>query len=164
MSVQDFRHYQAPSGDTDMRAYPVTASQTFVAGEPVVVVTGAGTLSECTDDPPAVTGIAAHKSTDVKGNSLGTTHPITVYRGTAGQVFITRNFATDGGGTAATPTLANVGDLAGFDFTSTTDWFLDTGQDNLLCRIEGVQDAQGNNLGDPRVLDGTGVWVLFTFL
>ena len=163
MSVQDFRHYQAPSGDTDMRAYPVTASQTFVAGEPVVV-SSAGTLSECTDDPPAVTGIAAHKSTDVKGTSAPAGTRITVYKGSPGQVFITRNFATDGGGTAATPTLTRIGELAGFDFTNSTDWFLDTGQDNLLCRIEGVQDAAGNNLGDPRVLDGTGVWVLFTFL
>jgi hypothetical protein len=163
MAVQDIQHFSAPNGDTDMRAYPVTASQTFVAGEPVVVI-AAGTLSECADDPSAVTGIAAHKSTDVKGASLGTTHPITVYRGSPGQIFKTRNFATDGGGTAATPTLAHIGDYAGLDFTSGTDWFLDTGQNNLICEIVGVRDAAGNNLGDPRVLPGTGVWVLFTFV
>ncbi len=162
MAVQDLQHFSAPNGDTDMKSFPVTASQTFVMGEPVVVV-AAGTLSECADDPPAVDGIAAHKSTDVKGNSLGTTFPITVYGTRPDQIFKTQNFATDGSGTAATPTLANVGDLAGLDFSGGT-WSLDTGQDNLLCKIDGVRDAAGNNLGDPRVLPGTGVWVLFHFI
>ena len=162
MSVQDFRHFQAPNGVVDMRSFPATASQSFSAGEPVVL-TAAGTLSECTDDPSAVTGIAAHRSTDVKGNSLGTTHPITVYMASEGQVFITRNFSTTSG-TAATPALTNIGDLAGLDFSGDPDWALDTSQNNLICRIVGVQDAMGNYLGDPRVLPGTGVWVLFTFL
>jgi hypothetical protein len=163
MAVQDIQHYSAPMGVVDVQAFPATASQSFVTGEPVVL-TAAGTLSECEDDPSAVTGIAAHRTTDVDGNSLGTTHPISVYMASPGQVFKTRNFATDGAGTAATPALTNVGDLAGLDFTNTTDWFLDTLQDNLICRIVGVKDAAGNNLGDPRVLPGTGVWVLFTFL
>jgi hypothetical protein len=163
MSVQDFRHYQSPNGVIDTHAFPMTASQTFAAGEPVVVI-AAGTLSECADDPPAVTGIAAFKATDMRGTSAPAGAPITVYMATPGQVFITRNFATAGAGAAVTPTLANIGDLAGFDFTNGTDWVLDTGQDNLLCRVTGVQDAAGNNLGDPRVLPGTGVWVLFTFL
>jgi hypothetical protein len=163
VSVQDFRHFQSAQGVVDMQSFPVKASETFVAGEPVVLNAN-GTLEECGDDPPVVTGIAAHKSTDVKGNSLGTTFPITVYMASPGQVFITRNFASAGAGAAVTPTIDLIGDLAGLDFSGDPDWFLDTGQDNLVCRIVGVQDAMGNNLGDPRVLPGTGVWVLFTFI
>ena len=163
MAVQDIQHFSAPNGVVDMRAYPQTASETFVAGEPVVLV-AAGTLSECGDDPSAVTGIAAHRTTDHDGVDRGVGAPVTVYQASPGQVFKTQNFATDGAGTAATPALTNVGDLAGLDFTSGTDWFLDIGQDNLICEIVGVRDAAGNNLSDPNVLPGTGVWVLFTFI
>ncbi len=160
MSKQDFRHYQSPNGITDLHAYPVTASETFLAGEPVVVA-AAGTLGECADDPSVIAGMAAHGSLDVDNADLGVGSPVTVYGFTPGQVFITRRFATDGAGTAATPALTNVGDLAGFDLSSGV-WTLDTGQGNLLARIVGVQDISGNNLGDPNVLPGTGVWVLFT--
>jgi hypothetical protein len=154
MAVQDFQHFRAPDGVPDMQSFPVTASQSFMAGEPVVLI-AAGTLSECSDDPSAITGIAAHRSTDVDGVTVDISCP--------GQVFKTNNFSTTSG-TAATPALTNIGDLAGLDFSNGTDWFLDTSQDNLLCRIVGVRDAMGNDLGDPRVLPGTGVWVLFTFL
>ena len=61
MGVQDFQHFRAPNGGVDMKSFPVTASQTFVMGEPVVVV-AAGTLSECGDDPASVSGIAAHNN------------------------------------------------------------------------------------------------------
>jgi len=161
MGFMDFRHYRAPDGVVDITSYPVAASQTFVGGEPVVVG-AAGTITECGDDPAIVDGIAAHKSTDVDGNSLGTTHQIAVYGTSSGQVYITKNFATDGAGTAATPTLANIGDSAGF--TGPGTWYLDTGTTNLQTEIIGVQDAAGNNLGDPNVLPGTGVWVLFKFV
>ena len=127
-----------------------------------MVVVAAGTLSECADDPAVVTGIAAHRSQDVDGVDLGVGSPVTVYRSSPGQVFITRRFATDGAGTAATPALTNVGDLAGLDLSGGI-WTLDTGQNNLVCRIEGVQDITGNNLADPNVLPGAGLWVLFTF-
>jgi len=162
MSFQDILHHSAPNGVVDTRAYPVAASQSFQAGEPVVLQ-AAGTLIECSDDPPAVTGIAAHRSTDVDGVDRGVGTQVTVYAGSSGQVFRTKNFATDGSGTAASPGLTNVGDLAGLDLSSGV-WTLDTGQDNLICEIVGVRDAAGNNLGDPNVLPGTGVWVLFTFI
>ena len=161
MSVQDFRFYQSLSGEPDMQSFAVSGSSTFAAGEPVVL-TSVGVISECGDDPPSVIGIAAHRSTDVKGTSFTVGHPVTVYRTTPGQIFITRNFATGGGGVAVTPQITDIGDLAGFDFSNGVDWFLDTGQDNENFIIVGVQDAMGNNLADPRVLPGTGVWVLFT--
>ena len=159
MGFQDLRHYRAPEGDVEMLSFPVTASQSFVAGEPVVV-TAAGTLSACADDPSAVDGIAAHKSSDRRGTDLGVGHPVTVYGTSKSQIFITKNFATDGSGTAATPAITNVGDLAGYELTSGT-WSVDIGQNNLILQIVGVQDAAGNDLGNPNILPGTGVWVLY---
>ena len=162
MGVHDLRHYRAPDGVVEMNSFPATASQTFLAGEPVQVV-AAGTLSECATDPPTVDGIAAHGTTDVDGNSLGTTHPITVYGTSPNQVFISRRFATDGAGTAATPALTNIGDFAGLSLSGGI-WYVDTGAANAIIKIIGVQDIAGNDLGDPKVLPGTGVWVLFHFV
>lgn len=162
MGFQDLRHYRAPDGVVDMLSFPVAASQAFLAGEPVVVG-AAGTITECVTDPSVVTGIAAHKSTDVDGNDLGVGTQVTVYGTSPSQVFITKNFATDGSGTAATPALTSIGDQAGLSLASGT-WYLDTGTANLLCEVVGVQDAAGNNLSDPNVLPGTGVWVLFRFI
>ena len=162
MARQDILHYSANNGVPEMRAFPVTAGQSFQQGEPVVVV-AAGTLSECADDPPSVDGIAAHRSTDVDGTDLGVGTPITVYGIAPGQTFKTKNFATDGAGTTTAPALTNVGDLAGFDLSG-GNWFLDTGQNNLITQIVGVRDAAGNDLGNPNVLPGAGVWVLFQFI
>ena len=162
MSRQDILHFSSPDGVTGLRAYPVTASQTFQQGEPVVVI-AAGTLSECADDPSSVTGIAAHRSTDVNGTDLGVGTPITVYTAGPNDTFKTNNFATDGAGTAAVPTLTNVGELAGLDLSSGV-WTLDTDQNNLICEIVGVRDAAGNDLSNPNVLPGAGLWVLFKFL
>jgi hypothetical protein len=162
MGLYDIRHYRAPDGEADMRSYPVTATQTFVAGEPVVAI-AAGTLSECSSDPSAVDGIAAHGVVNGKGTTLAVGAQVTVYATSPGQTFITRRFATDGSGTAATPALTTVGDTGGLILSGGV-WYLDTGAANVLCRVEGVQDVMGNNLGDPNVLAGTGVWVLFRFI
>ncbi len=162
MAEQDFRHYQAPDGVVDMRSFPVTAGESFRAGEPVVVA-AAGTLGECADDPASVDGIAAHRSVDHDGVDLGVGTPITVYGTSPSQVFISRRFATDGDGTAASPALTNVGDLAGFDLNAGV-WTVDIGQNNLIVKIVGVQDANGRDLGNPNILPGTGVWVLFSFI
>ncbi len=162
MAEQDIRHYQAPNGVIDMRSFPVTAGESFRAGEPVVVG-AAGTLGECTDDPASLAGIAAHRSQDVDGVDLGVGTTVSVYGASPGQIFITRRFATDGAGTAVAPTLTNIGELAGLDLSGGI-WTLDTGQGNLICSIVGVQDISGNNLSDPNVLPGAGLWVLFTFV
>ena len=161
MSVHDFRHYRAPNGVADTKSFPVTASETFVAGEPVVVA-AAGTLGECGDDPSAVDGIAAHAPVNSDGSTFSVGQPVTVHGTGSDQVFITKRFATDGAGTAATPALTSIGDLAGL--TGPGTWYLDTGAANKICKVIGVQDAAGNNLGDPNVLPGTGVWVLFNFI
>ena len=162
MSKQDIRHFTAPNGAVDTKSFPVTAGQTFQQGEPVVI-SAAGTAGECTDDPSVIDGIAAHRSTDVNGTDLGVGTQITIYAPGSGQVFISRRFARDGAGTAVAPALTDVGDLAGFDLSGGI-WSVDSGQDNLLVQITGVQDAAGNNLSDPNVLPGAGVWVLFEFI
>ena len=145
-----------------MVAYPVTASQTFRVGEPVTVV-AAGTLSEAADDPTDIAGIAAHRSTDRAGVDFGVGFQVTIYRGGPDQVFRTTSFATDGAGTQATPTLANIGDLAGLTLAAGV-WSLDTGAANGLCEVTGILDSNGRNLSDPNLLSGTGSIVLFRFI
>jgi len=161
VGVHDLRHYQAPDGVIDMRSFPVTASATFLVGEPIVIA-AAGTIDECGDDPASVDGIAAHSPTNIDGSAMAVGYSVTVYGTSPSQTFITKNFATDGAGTAATPALTNIGDLAGL--TGPGTWYVDTGAANKIIQITGVQDAAGNNLGDPNVLPGTGVWVLFRFI
>jgi hypothetical protein len=160
MADQDLRHYRAPEGAIDMRSYPVAASEAFRTGEPVVLA-AAGTIGECLTDPASVDGIAAHRSTDVDGTDLGVGTQITVYGTSPNQVFITRRFMVASVVTA--PALTNIGDLVGLTLSGGI-WYLDTGTDNLICMVDGVQDIAGNNLGDPNVLPGTGVWVLFHFI
>jgi hypothetical protein len=145
-----------------MKSFPVAASETFRAGEPVVVG-AAGTITECLTDPPVISGIAAHRSTDGNGTDLGVGTQVTVYGTSPNQTFITNNLTSDGAGTAAVPALTNIGDLVGLALSGGV-WSLDTSVDNLTCQIDGVQDVAGNNLGDPNVLPGAGVWVLFHFI
>lgn len=162
--------------------YRLNASETFVEGEPVSV-NADGELTESADDPAAedVIGIAA-----MSGDTVGSTNSIGIYRKRRGMfspgaspnlpqtgdqiqvwevyqghTFITKNFATDGAGTAATPTLANaLGERAGLTLASGT-WSLDTGTSNFLCRIVDVLDANGISLQEQ---GGTGVAVLFKFV
>ncbi len=162
MAARDIAWYSSKDGSPDPFSYAVTASQSFLEGEAVLVV-AAGTLSEAADDPSAITGIAAHRSTDVDGTALPVGRRVTVYRTSPGQVFRTTNFATDGAGTAATPTVANVGDTAGLDFSG-GNWFLDTNKNNVICAIVDVLDSKGQSLSDPLLNVGTGSIVLFEFI
>ncbi len=162
MSERDINWYRSNTGGPDMRAAAATASQTFQAGEPVVVV-AAGTLSEAGDDPSAISGIAAHRTTDVEGTDFGVGRQITFYGIGNAQEFKTKNFATDGAGTSATPTGAIRGDLAGLTLASGV-WSLDTGTNNLIAEITAVFDNKGFNLNDPVLSPGTGVEVHFRFI
>jgi hypothetical protein len=161
MAEHDIQVHQRLSNEGSL-GFPVTANQTFQAGEPVVLL-GTGTLSEAVDDPASVAGIAAHQSTTRTGASFPVGQYVTVYN-IKDTIFKTKNFATDGGGTAAVPTVANIADAAGLDFTDGTNWFLDTGQNNLICEVTGVLDISGFSLSDPNVLPGAGVTVLFRFV
>jgi hypothetical protein len=153
-------------------AYPLTAGQTFLEGE-VVAVAAAGTLSEAATNPAVVTGISIASSQGVSatgeaGMLADQVRPtgtlIQFYKPSSGQLFACRNFATDGSGTAATPTLANVGDTAGFTLNG-DDWYVDTGAGNKHVEITAVLDANGAPLGDTTIRTvGTGVAVVFGFI
>lgn len=144
-----------------MLSFPVTSGSGIREGEPVAVA-AAGTLSEATDDPSTVDGIAAHAVRDVDGVRFDAGTQVAVYAVDPDQIFRTENFATDGGGTAATPTATRVGELAGLTLSG-ADWSLDVGTANLICQIVGVLDSNGRNLSDPNLLPGTGQTVLFRF-
>ena len=160
MSARDIMPYK----EIETRAFPVAASQSFQAGEPVVVQ-AAGTLIEAATDPSTIDGIAAHRSTDVDGTDLGVGQRVTVYEVGPRQTFRTNSITSDGAGaTALVPTLANIGDFAGLALTGGGVWSLDTGANNLLCKIVGVLDRDGRDLSDPNLLPGTGVTALFTFV
>jgi hypothetical protein len=155
------------SGAQHLTAYPITTGQTFEAGE-VVVVAAAGTLSEAGDDPATVAGIAAGSSQGKTAAGVDGSVPdgtmIPVYTATDEQVFETRNFATDGAGTAVVPTLAVVGDQAGFTFTGGV-WSVDTGTANLHVEIIEVLDEQGSPLGNQNSrTTNAGSRVRFVFL
>lgn len=160
MSERDFMPYQC---EGERIAFPVTAGQTFLAGEPVAV-SAAGTLSEAGDDPSTISGIACHRTpTNLIGGSAGVGSRVTVYRISKDQVYKTKNFATDGAGTAVVPALTNIGDQAGLTLASGV-WSVDTGTANLLVEVVGVRDIDGRDLADPNILPGAGHWVLFRFI
>ena len=163
MAAYDIMPFSSPGGNPGRRAFPVTASQTFQAGEPVVL-TAAGTLSECADDPSALDGIAAHRSTDVDGTDQGVGFQVTTYAPLRNQIFRCNNFATDGAGTAVAPTLTDIGTLGGLTFLNSLDWVVDMGTANMILCIVGVQDSNGRDLSDPNLLVGAGVTALFTFV
>ena len=161
MALNDIRPHSASRGGSQhARAYPMAASATFLRGEPTVLTSGA--LDECGDDPDFVAGIAMMRGTDVDGAALATGSPITVLELAEDQDFVCNNFATDGAGTAATPTQANaIGLLAGFTLNG-SDWFVDTGCANLLLEITDVLNSQGISITNPlHSYNTTGVSVVF---
>jgi hypothetical protein len=73
-------------------------------------------------------------------------------------------FATDGAGTAATPTAANaVGEEAGFILAS-DNWFVDTGATNKHVVIEALYNSFGENIKDPRARSTTAATMTFAFI
>jgi hypothetical protein len=160
MAERDFMPYQC---EGERIAFPVTAGETFLAGEPVALG-AAGTLSEAGDDPSTITGIACHRTpTNLIGGSAGVGSRVTVYRVSKDQVYKTKKFAENGDGTVLVPTLTNVGEQAGLTHSG-DDWYVDIGTNNLLAEIVGIRDIDGRDLADPNVLPGAGLWVLFRFI
>lgn len=164
MARNDIRFFGTVDGSEPGKGYyPLTASASFDEGD-IVVVAAAGGLGEAADDPASVSGIAAMRSTDADGSVVTTGTPITYYTTADANLFVTNNFATDGGGTSATPTQANaVGAQAGLTRSSGT-WSVDTGTANLLVRIEKVLDDKGHDISDPLSVAGSGDAVVFRFL
>jgi hypothetical protein len=160
MSERDFMPYQC---EGERVAFPVTAGENFLAGEPVVLG-AAGTLSEAGDDPSAIDGIACHRTpTDLNGAALGVGSRVTVYRISRDQIYKTKNFAQSGDGTVLVPTLTNIGEQAGLTSAGGV-WYVDIGTNNLLVQVTGIRDIDGRDLSDPNLLAGAGLWVLFRFI
>ena len=167
MARNDIQPFSATDGSHEVVVFPLAASQSVAQGEPVAVT--AGELSEATDDPPAIKGIAVAPTFFGTLNGNTTVRPtgtlIQCYSTARRQTFYSKNFATDGAGTAATPTVANAtGRLAGLTLTGGGSWVVDTGCDNLIVEILEVRTANGSILGEPKTAGLTGTTVVFRFL
>ena len=165
MAKNDIRVFYPVEGGTT--AYPITTGMTFEDGE-VVVVAGAGTLSEAADDPATVAGISLGSSQGMTAALTVGTVPdgtmITIYKPSSGQLFATDNFATGGAGVAVVPTLAVVGDVAGFSLIAGV-WSVDTGTANVHVEVTDVLDANGQPLGSTNIRTvGVGATVIFGFM
>jgi hypothetical protein len=169
MAYNDIQVFREVEGGR--AAYPIVTGSSFLPGEPLVVDGAAGTIAECTDDPAVVTGIAASSSQGVNQDTgiAGTVADgtmITVYKPVPNQLFIVHvsRFAQDGDGVTDTPTIADVGDTAGFSKTG-DNWFLDSGTTNKHCEIVAVLDVNKQPLGNTvERTAGTGVYVVFGFV
>lgn len=171
MAKNDILPYKANANETgpiaDLQHFGLGASESFTVGEPVAV-NAAGRLTESADDPGPedFIGIAAGC-----GDTVGSTDTIGIFRTAKGMFtpgavpnrpvtgdlipvwiagpgtkLIFKVFATDGAGTAATPALANIGDMAGLSLTAGV-WSVDTGTSSTkFIRIVDVVDANGDSV------------------
>lgn len=158
MAARDIMPWNSPSGGHEPpKAFPIAASQSFLIGEPVAL--SSGQAAEPSSDPATLLGIAAEPGVDADGAALATNLPVTVYPVTDASYFITRNYAEDGAGTAATPAASDVGNAVGLTLASGS-WFADAGAANPHFRVVAVLDQKNFDVTDPRLLPGTGVKVV----
>ncbi len=163
MASRDFMPFRTLDGSPEQRvSRGVTASETFLVGEPLAQQAG-GRAAIAVTDPSTIVGIAAHRSTDVNGTSLAGDTQITLYGVGSNQLYKTRNFAIDGSGTSITPTVALIGDFAGLILNG-SDWFVDTGANNSICEIVGLRDRNGRDINDPNLVPETIVFTIFRFI
>jgi hypothetical protein len=172
MALNDIR---VRSGKHEIREYPLETGQSFLEGEPVVVDTTSGEIEECGSDPATVTGIAATNSQNsvVTTGGLADNTLIGVYLpideclfvcNVGGTAAAGNRFATDGAGTAATPTAANaVGEEAGFILAS-NNWFIDTGAANKHVVIEALYNSSGENIKQVGATSTTAATMTFSFI
>ena len=132
----------------------------FFRGEPVTLTSGG--LVRAGDDPPVVHGISTNGTRDIDNKLIASGTLMTIHEADNAQSFSCRNFATDGAGTAVTPTAANaIGKLAGFTLLGSS-WVVDTGCNNLILEVEGVMTSRGFQIGAPNAVGGA-VTVVFKF-
>ena len=164
MALDDIRPWRSPTGGEERLAFPVIANATFLRGEPLRV-TGGGALTTNSNNPAVIIGIAAVPAitNTFRNTSAAAGTMLTVYGIPDTQIFASDNFATDGSGTAAVPTQANIMDLAGLNLSGGV-WTVDTGMANLIIQIEDVLDAQRSSIANPNILTTAGQTVLFKFI
>jgi hypothetical protein len=157
-------------------------SETFEEREVVVVDTTSGEVEECASDPTTVLGISATSTQNAVSNQgvsatladntlIGVYLPTdnTLFQVNVGGTLATGNrFATDGAGTAATPTAATaVGEEAGFiRITNGTEdvWVVDTGAANKHVLIEALYNSRGENIKQAGATSTTAAVMTFSFL
>jgi hypothetical protein len=170
------------SGEHEIREYPLETGEDFEEGEVVVVDTSSGEIEECGSDPAVVTGISATSSQNAVSNQgvtatladntlIGVYVPTdnTLFQVNVGGTLATGNrFATDGAGTAATPTAATaVGEEAGFILiTDGTEnvWVVDTGAANKHVLIEALYNSVGENIKQAGATSTTAAVMTFSFI
>jgi hypothetical protein len=164
VTIRDIRCYrEARGGRLQVSGYSMASGASFTTGEPVVF-DGSGFITEATTDPASIAGIAAVPATDVDGISHLAGTVVSIHESHPNQLWVCDNFATDGAGTAATPTQANaIGKTAGLILTAGR-WVVDTGAGNTILRIDDVIDANGWSVTNPLLRHGTGRSVVFRFL
>ncbi len=165
MASNDILPYRSMNG-SDLPRFqgPINAAESFGAGEPLTW-NAAGELTEAGDDPATVTGISCTQATDVDGIALAAGTTISVYGVPSGMLFICRQFATDGAGTAVTPTAANaIGVLAGLTRAAGI-YSIDIGTGNDVIEIMDVIDlTTGDSISNPLISAHTAGAVIFRFI
>jgi hypothetical protein len=159
MAQFDIMPHKSPLGGTMLtHGFRPTAASTFEQGDPVEII-AAGTVSEGTTPiivADGFAGICAGRALDTDGVTLRTQVEIWDPKDV---LFISRNFATDGAGTLATPAQANIGD--GFGLVSVGgSWRVDTGTATNIGRIIDVLDARGRSVAQS---GAAGVFVVVQF-
>ena len=154
MASLDIMPFSSPLGGTvTVQHGYLDASETFLTGEPVRI-TASGTISEAADEPvdSGIVGISAQPGstavTNPKTNENYTTNDLVSYwPAHPTQLWVTKNFATDGAGTQAAPAQTNIGDQCGLSLTTGT-WSLDTGvaAGAMICRVVDVLNSQKESI------------------
>lgn len=165
MSKGDIRYH---SGPFRIFQIPLTASESFVEGEPVRI-TDAGRLAESTDDPVAGSFLGFALAS---GDTVGSTDPIGSFRYPGFKTFAPSTLPTTndlipvlaplpgcvviGRLKATTPSLAVIGEFAGLDLTGGV-WTFEENAGNPVGRIVDALDA---NQISTNISGATGVYVL----
>ena len=182
MAKNDIRVWRAPK-ELNIGWYPVAASSTFVAGEPVRLNTGGELVEATTDwatgndflgiamasgDTVGATDTAGTFRTMVGGTNGGAFTPGTGFPVSADLIpvvlpspdvfFVTSNYDATTGAFGDAPVKTVVGDAGGLALVSGSWGFAQGGAKN--ARVMHVLDA---NMADIAFSGGTGVSVVFVF-
>ncbi len=155
MARQDIMpHSNATGGHCRVTRQYLTASETFLQGEPVRV-TADGLVKEPATDPDDnnIYGIAA-----VDGNGGSAGDDVQVYVPNSDQYWLTKNYSEAGSAFADTaPVAARIGDEIALVLISGS-WGVSIVGNNNIARIVDVLDAQGESV---RVSSATGTQIVF---
>lgn len=165
MAARDLLPYKSMNGaDLPKFQGPINAAESFGEGEPLFW-NAEGELAETGDDPATVAGISCTQATDVDTVAFAAGTMISVYGVPNDQFFICRQFATDGAGTAVTPTAANAIGVTGGLTQAAGIYSVDVGTANTILEIMDVIDlSTGDSISNPQISAHTAGAVIFRFI